>query len=571
MKLVSDSMVLPAVDGLAAPTRVSPTDGLRVIVGKNNAGKSRFLRAVRDGMLTAKVYPQNLTDIDLATMSKPFADRWETTRRIMTAMRDVLEVSWRRTGEVVSLGDPQTGSYGGKWQDASQTHHLHIGDDSRRAIWRAYGHDPAHTEPPTKLKSELWADLAELIAKSVVPRTAVYVPTNRHFSPSASIGPQASLGERDTGSWATYMVGLRDESPAHRATWEQARDRFRFVTEGLDVDFFGPASQRFVHIVDGKSQLPLEACGDGLRDLLAVVLFLSVYGAHDILLEEPGIRLHPAAQRRLLSVLEEESRSRAVWLTTHDGVFVAAPSADMRFSVRRTGDGTSEVAIVTSPDDIRELNKDLGWRANDAFLAEEIVYCEGPSDRLVIEAIIAELGFSARRPAAVVSELGGCGVIWGRDRSALKRTLKLLREIAPHARHVAVLDSDGRPQHQVSALEQVMNSISIEVRWLPGHELEESFCAEPFVRRLIQAHLEESGLGQPPGIETIVQRWISEVSSSQPSIRLNELFQSLGLRNYDKVLGAKTAAIHLKNDSPADWQRLVDAVGSALERASPAV
>ncbi|MCC7072533.1 MAG: AAA family ATPase [Deltaproteobacteria bacterium] len=550
-------LLMPTLDGLRTDlTEVPTTPGLRVLIGKNNAGKSRVMRALAGAELVAEV---KLSQLDFSNPQHQSLSRLATNAAM-------LRVRFSREGHLHAFGRPPA-----VLTENAAAGPVEFGEDVRQIVWSLAGSRPSRGGvPPREADSAFWAGLAALIQAQLRPRPSCLIPTHRHFPTRADYSQSPDVAQ--IAQWATVLAGLGDHPDRRlRSQGEEVFANFTRVTDGLEVRFRGTGPHREVFVVEaGTDGLPLAQCGDGLRDLLALLMLVAMHPEAELFVEEPGIRLHPGAQRRVLHVLEDAAKTRPVWITTHDGVFAGARSAVARYSVRRNPDRTSVLVEMANAAELREANVDLGWQPGDAFLADRVLYCEGASDKLMFEALIADLATEdASLGGALVVELGGCSVVWGRDRRTLLRNLNLLRRVAPHAQQVILLDGDGKPQSEMSALaDAVQASARIPVCWLDGAELEASFLAPAFVRRLLHEHAAEADLTlDAAAVDAAIERHLPLAPGLTPSKGLEALHREMQL-NYSKPRGAQVAAVHLRTDAPEEYASLRRQVRAALDRAS---
>lgn len=549
-------LLLPVREGLDLPAQELPlTPGLRVIVGRNNAGKSRFLTSLRDAHLIAECTFKELNLLNSAP---------QNLHRLIDSGAD-FAVRWNREGRLVGLGR----------QAAHQRFSLdngevEVGKDFRALVWNIHQCNPERAgENPSEVDGGFWGSLGVLIQKRTTVRRAFLVPTNRHFPEKADLNNAGGVDNPE--QWAPLLVSLGDSldrEKRRQADW--IRETFAAVTGGLQINFRGAQATRAVYIVEpGTEGHPLAACGDGLRDLIALLMLIALHPVEDLLVEEPGIRLHQGAQRRILHVLEEAADKRQVWITTHDGVFAGARSAVARYSVRRADALQSQVRGIAGVAELREANIDLGWQPGDAFLADRVLYCEGPSDKVMFEALVADLSSTdASLGGTLVTDLGGCGVVWANDRQALLRNLDLLRRVAPHAQHVVLLDRDGRAQREIDAMAAAVRAkAGLPVEWLKDEELESSFLVPEFVALLLREHAAARSVSiLDDAIAAAIARRLGPEEKRKGSEVLEEVHQELKL-GYEKVLGAKIAARHLRTVAPGKHAELLEQLRAVLAKA----
>jgi energy-coupling factor transporter ATP-binding protein EcfA2 len=179
-----------------------------------------------------------------------------------------------------------------------------------------------------------------------------------------------------------------------RSWWQQGEYRFRFEADG---DHFR------IWVSDDKrpEEIELEGRSTGLQWFLSFYLVFLVErsDAHEgaiLLLDEPGLSLHPLAQRNLSAFFDKLSKDNQLLYTCHSPFLVDADSLDRVRKVYVDADGTSKVtADLKAPDgDARQRGAAYAvYAALGLSVAESLllgctpVIVEGPSDQHYLAAI----------------------------------------------------------------------------------------------------------------------------------------------------------------------------------------
>lgn len=191
-----------------------------------------------------------------------------------------------------------------------------------------------------------------------------------------------------------------------RDWWKQGEYRFRFEADG---DHFR------IWVSDDKrpEEIELEGRSTGLQWFLSFYLVFLVEraDAHEdaiLLLDEPGLSLHPLAQQDLSQFFDSLAIDNQIIYTCHSPFLVEADRLDRARKVYVDADGTSK---VTS--DLRATGGDIAQRgaayavhaalglsvAESLLLGCEPVVVEGPSDQHYLTAIKILLTASGRLKA----------------------------------------------------------------------------------------------------------------------------------------------------------------------------
>jgi hypothetical protein len=202
----------------------------------------------------------------------------------------------------------------------------------------------------------------------------------------------------------------------------------------------------------------LKDLGTGVEQLLMALVVGLTADAATVVLEEPEMGLHPAAQRALLGFLQEWSSSDRLYIaSTHSPVLLDWSTATV-LSVTREG-AVSRVEQVS--EQRADVLRGLGVRLSDVLAAERILLLEGPSDEQLFRQWFPEI---IRDPRVAVIATGGGD--WARQVDMVAEWLDKADQIGGR-KLLFVRDRDELPQHLLDRLTQ-----SGRVFVLPCRELE---------------------------------------------------------------------------------------------------
>lgn len=240
---------------------------------------------------------------------------------------------------------------------------------------------------------------------------------------------------------------------------------------GLQVTFSTP-----------EVELNLKDLGTGVEQLLlTLVVELTEAPPFLLVVEEPETNLHPAAQRALLGLLKDWANDRQIVAATHSPVMLDwSPGGDRLWHVTRQR-GTSRVEPVR--EDPSALLNSLGVRLSDVFSADRVLVVEGASDEDVLEAWFPEV---LRNPNVAVLHGGGGDSARHADR--LAEWLASVDRIGLRQ----VLYLRDRDELSQAAFERLQNSRTVGV--LARRELE-NYLLDPVALAVVFAEM--ANLGQP--------------------------------------------------------------------------
>ncbi|WP_291275913.1 AAA family ATPase [Flavobacterium sp.] len=110
-----------------------------------------------------------------------------------------------------------------------------------------------------------------------------------------------------------------------------------------------------------------------------------------LLLDEPGVSLHPEGARDLVKLFEEIAKTDQIVYTTHNPFLVYRNKPDNLILVKKDNDGTQLLTKVYT-NKYQILRKELGLLLNDSFLVNDInIVVEGNADKYILHYLIHEL------------------------------------------------------------------------------------------------------------------------------------------------------------------------------------
>lgn len=170
--------------------------------------------------------------------------------------------------------------------------------------------------------------------------------------------------------------------------WQQGDYRFRFEADG---NFF----RIWVSDARRPAEVELENRSTGLQWFISFYLVFLVesrgeYRDAVLLLDEPGVSLHPLAQRDLSAFFEQLGHTNQIMYTSHSPFLVDADRLDRARKVYVSSDGTTKVTDNLGGPEGTETQKGAAYAVQSALgisVAESLllgcqpVLVEGPSDQ----------------------------------------------------------------------------------------------------------------------------------------------------------------------------------------------
>ncbi|MGO7916236.1 ATP-dependent endonuclease [Rhizobium ruizarguesonis] len=129
--------------------------------------------------------------------------------------------------------------------------------------------------------------------------------------------------------------------------------------------------------------IPLNECGTGVAQVLAILYVAIAFPAAQIIIDEPNSFLHPAATRRLLNVLRRFDQHQFL-LSTHAAEVIAATRPEKLILLQWDEEQSQTVIASNSGEDIDHVRmslSEIGASLADIFGYDVVVFVEGPTER----------------------------------------------------------------------------------------------------------------------------------------------------------------------------------------------
>lgn len=392
-------------------TRVELGD-FTVLIGKNNEGKSNFLRALQISFavikdmserrgLSERFYPRfreydwnrdyplayrdrekgrrdttfrvsfELTEAELEAFSEQFGTRLSTslTLEIVLSESGAPKIRWAKQGQSAGKLDSRMGELAGFIQDRFTF--LYI--------------------PAIRTETESTNIIYSLVSKklALATKTQEYIAATEQLRLlEQPIFDQLSKDTLETiKSFLPNISSVRFERRS-RPTSAAMMSR--------DVEIS----------VDDGNDTKLAYKGDGVKSIIALALFK--HGVPDatssmLAIEEPEAHLHAGAIHELKAVLKQIGQTSQVVVTTHSHSFISRDRPQSNIVVHE-----GKVRVAKSTNEIRQM---MGVRASDNLIsAETVIVVEGKSDERILNSIFSRRSLvfkNAFKEGAVVFDILG--------------------------------------------------------------------------------------------------------------------------------------------------------------------
>jgi uncharacterized protein with GYD domain len=160
----------------------------------------------------------------------------------------------------------------------------------------------------------------------------------------------------------------------------------------------------------GDLAIPLNDCGTGVSQILAMIYVIVAYPAAQLIIDEPNSFLHPSATRRLLNILRRFDQHQYI-LSTHSSDVIAVVEPE-RLLLLRWDETKGETEVVansgTDVEHVKASLTELGAGLSDVFGYDLVVFVEGPTEAkcfplLITNAAMTAMNFVSMREASALT------------------------------------------------------------------------------------------------------------------------------------------------------------------------
>ena len=229
----------------------------------------------------------------------------------------------------------------------------------------------------------------------------------------------------------------------------------------------------------------VEINGSGIKEALRLLLDIEFEEPSLMIVEEPEIHLHPGLETALMRHLEEVSKNRQVFITTHSTNFLDTAAVQNIYLVSKD---TSTTAQLLDRTEVEELvPAELGIRLSSLFIYDRLVFVESQSDEDIIRTWANTLGVNLDRANVGFIHMGG-----SRNLSyfAGGSTLSFLAK--RRVKMWVLIDRDEKDDEDIDKIKQRLGE-DVHTSVLNKREIENYLIHAKVLAETIEDKLKESG------------------------------------------------------------------------------
>jgi hypothetical protein len=172
-----------------------------------------------------------------------------------------------------------------------------------------------------------------------------------------------------------------------RNDFAELQNFMRVLLDDDQISIDIPNNNKTINVRSSHSYVPIEALGSGIHEAFLLAAAVVLRKDETILLEEPEVHLHPALQKKLMHFLLKRDQGQ-IFITTHSASIIDVEGVNV-FHVSSEAGQAKIHPIITEQQRHRSCSE-LGYRASELVQANFIVWVEGPSDRVYLNAWLSQ-------------------------------------------------------------------------------------------------------------------------------------------------------------------------------------
>jgi len=246
---------------------------------------------------------------------------------------------------------------------------------------------------------------------------------------------------------------------------------------------------------DVEKDIPLTHCGTGVEQILAIATFaITAEKGAVLLIDEPHSFLHPTAERQVIDFLRADQRHRFV-ISTHSAVFMNSVEADRITHIEAPGKAYSSADQEVS---VSRILLDLGYRNSDVLFYDALIVVEGRTDKAILPSLLALAGVRPERLARVgFPTLEGAPERLRNLQTAILKYEKLIGALSQtNIPRIYLLDGDRSPddRNTLQSMQNAERGTSIPAMFLPRTEIENYLLVPSAIEAAIREEAELAGI-----------------------------------------------------------------------------
>lgn len=465
---------------------------INVLVGKNNSGKSNFLRFLK--LISENINNiyklGNLSYIDTHVSGEVVSIGFSFSHAELDFPHRINDTQFDTSKLTDSLSDPFK-----VWLPSNKDR---VSSDILPQELQSLNITQLMSfkkESGTFSTERILNDLADLIDQNFSARIKtlkdlIYIPDFRIINPSQS---HNSGNSKINGSnIIEELHQMQHPNPGEdykRENFDKLERLVKSLLNTNDLQLEISHDKKSILIKMHGKRLPLENYGSGIYQIILLCGALLANDDKVICMEEPESHLHPELQRKFFDFISNETEN-IYFITTHSNTLLNYSSNISIYHIEHDKN-KSHISKIENSKAAYNLLDDMGYKASDLIQANGIIWVEGPSDRNYLlkwlslidgtlkEGLHFSIMFYGGKNLANVSFIGS---IDDENKDAMIDIIPLLK-INRHA--FVVIDSDKLgPKTEINdTKKRIQAEIGEDRCWITTEKEIENYISANVIRR----------------------------------------------------------------------------------------
>ncbi|BCV33695.1 ATP-dependent nuclease [Shewanella algae] len=286
-----------------------PLEGINLLIGSNNAGKSSIQQAIQFSVSIAQSTAQQNA-------------RWSGDRCPSSLSSESLIYSPLRDIEALAPS--------GHLQTALE-HAIKVtfNDNSSSTVTIRKG---KNKNIATALEGRVLGERLQDIENpySIIVPGLAGIPSAEEYRPPSVVRKAAAKGDSNSVFRNILLLLTKDQ-----ASWNSFKRKFQTVFPDYEIEVkFDPNLDEHIEarVTSNEVSLPIDSCGTGILQAIQILAYYYLYKPQLLILDEPDSHLHPNNQRilaRLLKQLHDETGCQLI-ISTHSRHFFESIKNDSK-------------------------------------------------------------------------------------------------------------------------------------------------------------------------------------------------------------------------------------------------
>lgn len=388
------------------------TQGINVIVGQNNAGKTALLEAMtlRNGskphaslktkpssdylldntgvfevefLLSAEEFKSAFLNHNIQHIYVPAKDGISAKENLSEINKILNEKINHPVTAIFHNGTLESASFSSEWYSPSNQYNIFDVDKSGQKLSFVNG----GLLNPDSVGNR---GIEQVIIGNITPR--IFFFRAERFNLGYSAINSSGVLNSNCDNLPQVLHYLHTENPKRfKRFYDLVAKVFPNITQitippvganaHIRIWFHDPDSER------ADLSVPIDQSGTGIGQVLAMIYILVTSDrSHVLLIDEPQSFLHPGAIRSLIEIFKMEGKHQYI-LTTHAPAIIGMASSVIQVSHNGL-ESNAKVIDSSQSLDASLILSDLGARLSDIFGADEIMWVEGATEESCFKLII---------------------------------------------------------------------------------------------------------------------------------------------------------------------------------------